>query len=297
MPFAAQHTTDLTQIAIPQPSPNDAEPIVTRVFPSPPVSAGQAQAVIGWTDGAPGQVGFEIWFADGDEWVRAGAAETPGDGDPTPEIVVPVEARLVARVVSGATAGLLKLAFRAPAASPLVEVGSLPGSAEADIAAMRAAVESIDGKVPGSPAQEHLAANDPSAVRLSDGAVFYLAAKAGDNLGADLRVAAAAVADANPVPTATARSIAGPSSPARKLAPTGPAEPIVAGSTPAARYVAVAGDPANSGAVYVAGIGQASTTNTIPIFANDVKKFFLTNANLLECLASIAGQYVRIEVG
>lgn len=58
--------------------------------------------------------------------------------------------------------------------------------------------------LPGSPAQEHVTAASPHAARLTNGAAFYVAAQAGDNLGADLRVAGAAVANGNPVPVSDA---------------------------------------------------------------------------------------------
>lgn len=58
--------------------------------------------------------------------------------------------------------------------------------------------------LPGSPAQEHVTAASPHAARLTNGAAFYVAAQAGDNLGADLRVAGSAVANGNPVPVSDA---------------------------------------------------------------------------------------------
>lgn len=47
----------------------------------------------------------------------------------------------------------------------------------------------------------------PEASRLSDGAAFYKAVVAGDNLGADLRVAGADVSPTNPIPTAEALGV------------------------------------------------------------------------------------------
>lgn len=191
-----------------------------------------------------------------------------------------------------------ELALRSQLPAALVG-GRLPvdGSGVAQPSSQSGAWTVSVSSLPGSPAQEHTSAAAPHAARLTDGTSFYAAAKAGDNLGADLRIASAAVSNGNPVPVVAAVVAAGPTSPARKAVPIGAAEPIVAVSTPATRYVRVAGDPANQAPVYVSGIGQASTTNSIPIFANDVVTYdTVANANLLECLAATAGQYLRIEV-
>jgi hypothetical protein len=51
---------------------------------------------------------------------------------------------------------------------------------------------------------EHVTAASPHASRLSDGAAFYKAAVAGDNMGADLRVGGSSVANGNPVPVSDA---------------------------------------------------------------------------------------------
>jgi hypothetical protein len=70
--------------------------------------------------------------------------------------------------------------------------------------ASEATLSALNQKIPASPAQDRTAATAPSAVRLSSGSAFYDAAKAGDNMGADLRVGGAAVTNANAVPVSDA---------------------------------------------------------------------------------------------
>jgi hypothetical protein len=100
---------------------------------------------------------------------------------------------------------------------------------------------------------------------------------------------------ANPFPSREALSSTAPSSPARKAVPTGAAEPIVGVSTPVTQHLIVCADPANTVAIYVSAIGNASVTNNIPLYANDVRVYKITDANLLECISGTSGQYLRIE--
>lgn len=65
-------------------------------------------------------------------------------------------------------------------------------------------IKSGTDKIPASPSQEHATAGSPHAARLTDGTTFYKATIAGDAMGADLRVASAAVGNANPVPVSDA---------------------------------------------------------------------------------------------
>lgn len=81
-------------------------------------------------------------------------------------------------------------------------------ASESTLAALNAKVTAVDtgavavtsSALPSGAAQEHTAANSPHASRLTDGSAFYKAAVAGDNMGADIRVASAAATNANPVP-------------------------------------------------------------------------------------------------
>lgn len=91
-------------------------------------------------------------------------------------------------------------------------------------------------------------------------------------------------------------SSVGPTPIAPKTVPTGAAEPIVGGSTPATRYVRVTSDFANTKTVYVSGAG-VTVVNGQPLGPGDVyTNNEIDNANLLYCISADAAQVLRIEV-
>lgn len=91
--------------------------------------------------------------------------------------------------VGGQPAALANPVPVAPGAGVTFDVGDRPARA----------LGAVTGPSGVALAQDRATAAGPVAARLSDGTAFYKGAAAGDNLGADLRVGAAAVTAANPV--------------------------------------------------------------------------------------------------
>lgn len=82
---------------------------------------------------------------------------------------------------------------------------------------------------------------------------------------------------------------------APKTVPTVTAEPIVATSTPATRFVCVTADFANTKTVYV-GDSSVTTANGQPLGPGDSYTRDVDNANKVYCISADAAQVLRIEV-
>jgi hypothetical protein len=112
MPFAVEHSIQLSAVTAPEPSPNATAP--TRVFASPPGLRDDAYAAVFWTDGASGPTSLVVWAKASapETWVPLGTRTIENDA---PAVIVPAGATLFVAVSASPGDGTLRVAFRGAA--------------------------------------------------------------------------------------------------------------------------------------------------------------------------------------
>jgi hypothetical protein len=216
----------------------------------------------------------------------------------TVEILAALQGIGAGSSLADVAAALAPLALEATQAAVLAELEAQGITLDTVSVAMATLVTQTDQIEPkldtinttlGAPAQEHTTAGSPSAVRLSDGSAFYKGAVAGDNMGADLRVASAAVSSGNPVPindaggSLTVDPVMGTAfSVARGTATTTAAQLPTTTYTRPFKIKNMSTDTT----VYVGPTSGVTSANGWPIGPGESEPFNLTNSNALHIIAA-----------
>lgn len=168
------------------------------------VAVSGTSAVSGTVTANQGTGGVSAWKVDGSAVTQpvSGTLAVSSVGGSVAVTNANLDAGLSTLATQTTLAALNAKVTEVDTGAVVVASSALPSGAATETTV--AGVKSGTDRIPASPSQEHVTAVSPHATRLTDGAVFYKGAVAGDNLGADLRVSSAAVDNANPVPVSDA---------------------------------------------------------------------------------------------